>query len=403
MHVFTSITDSYQYSAELQLFLSMFEKSFDADVEITVCNRGARTASLVLKKAITRRLKELESHDLPEYVLVVREPTVFIGTGAVQEMKKVLDAGPGLDCALPTDFRDHDAHGDQPAYLTLRGFERFAAARRDQFREVFPFDGRGVFMFLLRTSTLLSMDFPEDIFSFPRMLGKQAVLVPGACIHPLFDYYGEERKDVLPLVPETVGSLLDIGCSRGGFGKALKAGRQCRVVGVEMNRDEGEKARAVLDEVVIGNVLEVMPVEHFDCVACLDVLEHFVAPEKLLEKIRDDFLKPEGGYVLLSIPNVGHWSVVEDLLAGRWDYLPVGLLCTTHVRFFTLKTILDLLEDNGFVVEKTESVKIPMPASVKAGVQALNENAMDINESSLETLHYNILARVRSKISCAQE
>ena len=42
---------------------------------------------------------------------------------------------------------------------------------------------------------------------------------------------------------------------------------------------------------------------------------------------------PPGGVVVLSVPNVGHWSVVADLLAGRWDYLPAGLVCVTHLRF----------------------------------------------------------------------
>jgi len=390
MHVFTAVMDSYRYSAELELFLSMFKKSFATDVRISISKRGTQTASQVLKKAISLRLKD---HDLPEYVLVVREPTVFIGKGAVQELKNVLDADAGLACVLPTDFSDN-VNGDHPSYLTLRSFERFVEATREQCHGVFPFDGRQVFMFLLRTSTLLSMDFPEDIFSIPEVLRDSSAVVPGAYIHPLFDYYVEERQDILPLVPETVESVLDIGCTRGGFGKALKSSRSCRVVGIEMNQDEGEKAHAVLDRVVIGDALEVEVGERFDCVTCLDVLEHFVTPERLLGRIRNDFLKPEGGYLLLSIPNVGHWSVVEDLLAGRWDYLPVGLLCNTHMRFFTLKTIVDLLENNGFMVEKTKRIKIPMPDSVKAGLQTLTEHAMEIDASGLETLHYDILARV---------
>lgn len=391
MHVFTTVTDSYRHSAELQLFLSMFEKSFATDVEISISNRGAGTASQVLKKAISLYLKD---HDSPEYVLVVREPTVFVGKGAIQELKNVLDADAGLACALPTDFRDQ-LHGCQPSYLTLRAFERFVDTVREPGQPIFPFDGRcPVFMFLLRSSALLSLDFPDDIFSLPAKLGKRSAVVPGAYIHPLFDYYVEERQDILPLVPETAVSVLDIGCTRGGFGKALKASRPCRVVGVEMNLDEGSKAREILDRVVIGDALEVEVKERFDCVTCLDVLEHFVTPERLLARIRNDFLKPKGGYLLLSIPNVGHWSVVEDLLAGRWDYLPVGLLCTTHMRFFTLKTISDLLENNGWKVEKVERVTIPMPASLKTGMQTLRSQNLEIEESSLETLHYNILARV---------
>ena len=393
MRVFTTVTDSYRDSAELQLFLSMFKRSFATDVEISISDRGAETASQVLKKAISLHLKD---HDLPKYTLVVREPTVFMGKGAIQELKNVLDADAGLACALPTDFRDQ-LHGCQPSYLTLRAFERFVDTIREPGQAILPYDGRRpVFMFLLRSSALLSLDFPEDIFALPAELGRRSAVVPAAYIHPLFDYYCEERQDILPLVPESAASVLDIGCTRGGFGKALKASRPCRVVGVEMNLNEGAKARAVLDEVVIGDALEVETGERFDCVTCLDVLEHFVTPEQLLARIRNDFLKPEGGYLLLSIPNVGHWSVVEDLLAGRWDYLPVGLLCNTHMRFFTLKTIHDLLESNGFVVEKTERIKISMPSSVKVGMQTLTEHAMEIDVPSLETLHYNILARVGS-------
>ena len=58
-------------------------------------------------------------------------------------------------------------------------------------------------------------------------------------------------------------------------------------------------------------------------------------------------LRP-GGRIVLSIPNVGHYSVVEDLLAGRWDYLPIGLLCYTHFRFFTRATLASWLERLGF-------------------------------------------------------
>jgi hypothetical protein len=39
--------------------------------------------------------------------------------------------------------------------------------------------------------------------------------------------------------------------------------------------------------------------------------------------------------------------VVEDLLAGRWDYLPIGLLCYTHYRFFTRRTLEDWLRRSG--------------------------------------------------------
>lgn len=50
---------------------------------------------------------------------------------------------------------------------------------------------------------------------------------------------------------------------------------------------------------------------------------------------------------------------MEDLLAGRWDYLPIGLLCYTHYRFFTHRSLGDWLRRSGIerfeiIPQKTE-------------------------------------------------
>jgi hypothetical protein len=73
-----------------------------------------------------------------------------------------------------------------------------------------------------------------------------------------------------------------------------------------------------------------------------------------------------GGRILLSVPNVGHYSVVGDLAAGRWDYVPIGLLCFTHYRFFTRRTLCDWLERLGFESYRLVSQKTPLPASASA-------------------------------------
>jgi SAM-dependent methyltransferase len=72
----------------------------------------------------------------------------------------------------------------------------------------------------------------------------------------------------------------------------------------------------------------------YQAVSMLDVLEHLEDPLSGLLAARNA-LNP-GGYLLLSIPNIGHWRIVADLLAGRFDYAPVGIQCITHLRFFTI-------------------------------------------------------------------
>jgi 2-polyprenyl-3-methyl-5-hydroxy-6-metoxy-1,4-benzoquinol methylase len=388
MRVLTTITSSYDYSAELRLFLSMFRQKLPGDSHLSILNRSDDDeASDVLRNAIAAGLAE---GSLPEYLLVVKEPTLFLQATAVTTIRKVLDRDARLDCVLPSDIRGYRT-GHQATYLTLRSFERFARGLQDRAPETTGYDGREPFLFLVRTAALQHMDLPRNIFAIPGILGDRTAISLNGYIHPFFDYYMEKREELLPLVPEAVGSVLDIGCARGGFGAALKAVRRCRVVGIEMNPTEGQKARQILDGVIIGDVLQVAVNEQFDCVTCLDILEHFADPANLLQRIRNEFLRQEG-YLVVSIPNVGHWSVVEDLLAGRWDYLPVGLLCTTHLRFFTSVSIQEFLEQSGFKVKKSEVVRVPMPDMLRRTMEALATGGMEIDIQSLEALTYNILA-----------
>ena len=40
------------------------------------------------------------------------------------------------------------------------------------------------------------------------------------------------------------------------------------------------------------------------------------------------------------------------LLLGKWEYEDTGLLDRTHLRFFTKKTAIELMDNAGFEIEK---------------------------------------------------
>jgi hypothetical protein len=50
-----------------------------------------------------------------------------------------------------------------------------------------------------------------------------------------------------------------------------------------------------------------------------------------------------GGTVLISLPNIAHWSVRIPLLFGMFHYTQRGILDKTHLQFFTRKRLLELL------------------------------------------------------------
>lgn len=183
------------------------------------------------------------------------------------------------------------------------------------------------------------------------------VPVPVGLCHQFIDYYGEARADIVPFIERTVRDVLEVGCGRGATGALLQKRLGCSVTGVELNPVVARHATDVLHRVIVGDVLEVDVGGPYDAVVACELFEHLIEQERFLERLCT-WLHP-GGKAVLSIPNVGHATIVEDLLAGRWDYLPIGLLCHTHYRFFTKKTLEDWIAAAGFwnftiIPQKTE-------------------------------------------------
>ncbi|EKD99055.1 MAG: glycosyl transferase family 2, partial [uncultured bacterium] len=157
----------------------------------------------------------------------------------------------------------------------------------------------------------------------------------------------------------SVRRVLDVGGGEGGFLEALKSARSCETHLAEYSVAACEIAVSKVDRVWPGDFMATLFDERFDCITFLDVLEHTVKPQDWLERARQ-LLLPDG-CILVSIPNVGHWSVVVDLLEGRWDYAPAGIHCITHLRFFTLCGVRQLMADAGFEVMDIQSTRLDAP------------------------------------------
>lgn len=128
------------------------------------------------------------------------------------------------------------------------------------------------------------------------------------------------------------------------------------VFGVELVESEACKARSVA-EVVVGSVEAIeLPFaeQSFDVILTLDVLEHLQDPWATVRKLHR-LLKPKG-CLIASIPNVRHIAVLAPLaIAGRWTYRDSGLLDRSHLRFFTERSAIELLECSGLKVDKIKA------------------------------------------------
>jgi 2-polyprenyl-3-methyl-5-hydroxy-6-metoxy-1,4-benzoquinol methylase len=172
-------------------------------------------------------------------------------------------------------------------------------------------------------------------------------------------YYELSRPEMLDFVPASSKSILEVGCSSGGFGALLKERDPGREVwGIEPDAEAARTASARLDRVIakpFSSEVDELQGKRFDAICFFDVLEHLVNPEKALKDCRN-FLT-ENGVVVASIPNILHFYQISEILIQQdWKYRDEGIMDNTHLRFFTKKSILRMFETCGFTVSRIEGI-----------------------------------------------
>lgn len=288
-------------------------------------------------------------------VLLLRHGHVMATPDVLERLGQALDGAQGTLTAVHA-FDPGFPPALAPDYCTVRGMERYLEQLGAAAAPALPDTGQHPPLMTLTTAAAVRAGTVHT----------HAQWIPGAFVHDFASYHQARREDMLPLLPAGVSRVLDVGGGEGGFLQAIKELRGCETHLAEYSEEACRTARSQVDHVWQGDFLAQpfagLPEQGkgaFDCISFLDVLEHANDPQAWLTRARG--LLAPGGSVLLSIPNVGHWGVLADLIEGRWDYCPLGIHCVTHVRFFTWKTLQDLLANAGFQVDHVERVQVPAP------------------------------------------
>lgn len=180
-------------------------------------------------------------------------------------------------------------------------------------------------------------------------------------------YYAQSRTEMLPFLPATVTSLIDIGCAEGWFGALVKKTYPaCEIWGVEPVESVASEAASRADRIIVSEIekaAEQLPAGYFDVVTMNDVLEHLPYPEPALALARH-ILKPDGR-LILSLPNVRYYVNVKDLIVHKdWQYQDFGILDRTHMKFYTQRSARRTLTDIGFKVERIVGINPPPKISL---------------------------------------
>ena len=142
--------------------------------------------------------------------------------------------------------------------------------------------------------------------------------------------------------------VLEIGCGPGSITKILFEQGKCQITGLELDPEAITMATPFCEAIIEADLnsdlwphkLDKLP--KFDVVVAADVLEHLYDPWKVL-KLMSSFIS-SNGYLVISLPHVGHAAVTSCLINSDLQYRNYGLLDRTHIRFFGLKNIEDLFK-----------------------------------------------------------
>jgi 2-polyprenyl-3-methyl-5-hydroxy-6-metoxy-1,4-benzoquinol methylase len=170
--------------------------------------------------------------------------------------------------------------------------------------------------------------------------------------HP--SYYRNSRSEILNFLPKAslYSRVLEVGCGEGTFSSQFLP--SCEVWGIEINPEAADKASAVLSKVFCGSffsVVDRIPDNYFDLIIANDVIEHLENHDEFFRIIAKKLV--QNGWIVGSVPNVRYWSSLVMILIDKdWKYQKTGIHDSTHLRFFTYKSLRRSITMNGFVVER---------------------------------------------------
>jgi len=300
-------------------------------------------------------------------VLVHADPEAYLVPEAARRLLEALDARPDLDLVAPgTNEPWCEAARVAPpfAYSTPALLAEAAAFLAASVPPPQVVTGLASPVYAVRRAALARSAPGARLESLPADRPDLRTAVDrGAYLHRYGAMDASPREDLAARVPPGAAAVLDVGCSRGATSAALRSRGVRWIAGIEPDAEDAAEAARAYDRVLSERLEDVAEdfAGRFDAVLFGDVLEHLEDPSDALVRVRPWLAR--GGVVVASVPNLGHWAVLDDLLRGRFDYVPYSILSGTHVRFFTRSSLIDLFEASGYRVRAIDTVTLPASAA----------------------------------------
>jgi 2-polyprenyl-3-methyl-5-hydroxy-6-metoxy-1,4-benzoquinol methylase len=146
--------------------------------------------------------------------------------------------------------------------------------------------------------------------------------------------------------------IVDIGCGDGSLCREL-ATRGYEVIGCEPSAESLRLAQRAAPELVfhalgVDDDTSAVGAESFDVAIATEVIEHLVRPVSLPSFAKQ--LLRSGGHLIISTPYHGYLKNLVLALTNKWDAHLNPFWDGGHIKFWSRKTLSQLLNENGFRV-----------------------------------------------------
>lgn len=216
-----------------------------------------------------------------------------------------------------------------------------------------------------------------------------------------YEYNVDIQSETAPAyVARMVGEnkrVLEIGAGPGSITKVLQSEGNCRVTAIELDDEAIKKLTSYCDRIIQADLnspgwLQILSGEHFDVVVAADVLEHLYDPWTTLQSM-SHFLNPSG-YLVISLPHVGHASVMSCLVNGDFQYREFGLLDRTHIRFFGLKNMEALFAQAHLkIIEARYVIKSPDETELASSWSGISFPMRDLIMNTPHSRVYQVVVK----------
>ena len=163
------------------------------------------------------------------------------------------------------------------------------------------------------------------------------------------------RKAVAAAALSSGERVLDVGAKRGGLGRYLREqGSGVVYTGTDLDDENVRAARDDGLEVVKADAVDALPFADgsFECVLCLEILEHLVTPLRLLQEVAR--VLAAAGRAVVSVPSPYSWVEVVRELFGLHD-------TEGHLNAFTTPVLENLAALAGLRVDRKLGTSLRLP------------------------------------------